>query len=333
MLVLANGLFAQWEFPAGDFWSLDGGIGMGNIGVDGASFQLVVDPKLWLSPALMVGSRAGMAFSFETEGYHSRLGNILTLETQVYLRWNFLRLGDNPEKLINIFAQGGIGLLASYRGEDNPFDDVTETRGSFLADAAVGVTIPFTPRWHIEPSVRAGYPHIWGFTVTAGYKFPLPQKTIIKEGQDRIEIQDRVEYVDVIRTNEIIRRIMISQVEYILFGPDISQFNVGLDADGRALNELVINNIGQVLKDNPDFRVRLEGHANPVYNNPEEIQVLAALSENRANEVSRLLRERGVREEQIVIVYFGGNRILTSEQQRWNLNRRVEMIVVQGDVN
>ena len=126
---------------------------------------------------------------------------------------------------------------------------------------------------------------------------------------------------------------MISQVEYILFGPDISQFNVGLDADGRALNELIMNNIGQILKDNPDYRVRLEGHANPVFNNPEEIQVLAALSENRANEVARLLRERGVREEQIVIVYFGGNRILTSEQQRWNLNRRVEMIVIQGDVN
>ncbi|MCL2410916.1 MAG: OmpA family protein, partial [Treponema sp.] len=330
LLVAVNGLYSQTEFPAGDYWVMAGGIGTGNIGVDGPSFQIVVDPKLWLSPSLMVGSRAGAAFSLETDSSHSRLGDIFTLEGQVYLRWNFLRLGNNPSKTINVFAQGGLGLLSSYRGENNPFDDVTETRGSFLADAALGATIPVTSRWHIEPSLRAGFPHQWGFTLTAGFKFPLPQKTIIQEGQDRIVYQDRVEYVEVLRTNEILRQIVITQVEYILFGPDYYQFNQGVDADGRGLNELVINYMSGFLIENPDLRVRIEGHANPVTNTPEEIQVLSALSENRANEVARVFREKGVAEEQIVVVSFGGNRTITREHDHWNVNRRVELIVIQG---
>ncbi|MDR2716586.1 MAG: OmpA family protein [Treponema sp.] len=299
---------------------------MTDILVEGQSFQFILDPKLWLSPLLMVGSKVGVNYSTDAE---SR--NILTFEGQVYLRWNFLRLGKNPEKKVNIFFQTGLGLLSAYRGKDsNPFDDVTQTRGSIMADAAAGVTIPLTPRWHIEPSVRGGYPHIAGASLTAGYKFPLPQKT--KYEKTPPEIQTEIQIVEVIKTlppNEIIKRIMITAVEFILFGPDIGRYNIGIDRDAQGLNELVLNNIAKTLKENPDYRVRIEGHANPVTTDPREADELMALSTMRANVVAEQFKARGVSEDQVVVIAFGGTRTVTSDHDIWNRNRRVELIVIQ----
>ena len=315
-----NLLPAQTEFPAGDFWSLDAGVGMSSILVDGASFQAIIDPKLWLSPPLMVGSKIGINYSTD---------EILTFEGQVYLRWNFLRLG-RPEKTTNIFIQGGIGLLASYRGWNNPFDDAKRRRGSLLFDASAGVTIPLSARWHIEPSVRAGYPHIFGGSITAGYKFPLPQKTKYQV------VPGETEYVEVIRTlppNEIIKRIMITSVEYILFGPNIGSYNLGIDHDASGLNDLVLNRVAQTLKENPGYRVRIEGHANPVTTDPDEADELMVLSSIRANEVSKQLMNRGIAEDQMIIIAFGGTRIVTSEQDIRNRNRRVELTVIEVDSN
>jgi outer membrane protein OmpA-like peptidoglycan-associated protein len=315
-----NGLYAQTDFPAGDYWSLDAGFGMTDILVDGLSYQFILDPKLWLSPLLMVGSKIGVSYSVEENSH-----DILTFEGQVYLRWNFLRLGRNPERKTNIFIQGGAGLISAYRGQNDPFDDVTMTRGSLMADAALGITIPLNSRWHIEPTVRGGYPHILGGGLTVGYKFPLPEKTQYKT-------TTTVEYVEVIKTvppNEIIKRILINEVEYILFGPDISKYNVGIDHDAQGLNELVLNSIAKILEENPDYRVRIEGHANPVTTDPHEADELMALSALRSDAVAEQLKARGVDEHQLVDIAFGGTRTVTSDHDIWNRNRRVELIVIQ----
>jgi hypothetical protein len=270
----------------------------------------------------MVGSKVGISYSTEVD---SR--DILTFEGQVYLRWNMLRLG-NPQKTTNIFIQGGLGLIAAYRGNKNPFDNVTMTRGSILADAAVGVTIPLSARWHIEPAIRGGYPHIVGFSVTVGYKFPLPQKTVYQNTQPKIE------YVDIIKElppHEIIKRIMITSVEYILFGPDIGRYNVGIDHDAQGLNELVLNSVAQMLKDNPDYHVRIEGNANPVTTDPKEADELMALGSTRANAVAEQLKARGVIETQMVIISYGGTRTVTHDHEIWNRKRRVELIIIQVD--
>jgi outer membrane protein OmpA-like peptidoglycan-associated protein len=207
---------------------------------------------------------------------------------------------------------------------------VTKTRGSILADAALGVTIPLSARWHIEPSIRGGYPHIAGFSVTAGYKFPLPQRTKYQT------LPPKTEYVEIVKMlppEEIIKRIMISSVEYILFGPDIGSYNIGIDRDAQSLNELVLNTTAQTLKENPDFRVRVEGNANPVTNAPGEADVLMTLGAQRANVVAEQLRARGVSEEQMVVISFGGTRTVTHEHEIWNRNRRVELIIIQLDTN
>jgi len=326
-LVFVNGAHAQSLFPLTDFWTLGAGLGMSDILVDGTSYQIILEPKLSLTPAMMIGARFGANYSSEDD---SR--NILTFETQAFFRWNFLRLG-NQENPVNIFIQGGMGLLAAYRGSPentSVFGDVTMTRGSLLFDAAAGVTIPITERWNIEPSIRTGYPHIIGFSLTVGHKFHLPQRERI------VRAAARVEYVEVIRTlppNEIVRRVMISAVEFILFGPDIGSYNVGIDYDAQQLNELVLDYTAHTLISNPNYRVRIEGHANPYTISVSEIDELQTLSAMRSNVVAEQLRQRGVSDEQMVIVAFGGTRTATTEWDVRNRNRRVELILVQIDTN
>jgi hypothetical protein len=320
-LALLGGIHAQTEFPAGDYWSLDAGFGMSDLLVEGKSFQFVLDPKIWLSPPLMVGSRIGVSYSAEAD---SR--DILTFESQIYLRWNMLRLGKTQKKT-NIFIQGGLGLVAAYRGDNMPFDDVTMTRGSLLADAALGITVPLSARWHLEPMIRGGYPHIAGFSVSAGYKFPLPKK---------IKYYDRYDYIEIIKTlppEEIIKVLTVSLNEFILFGPDIGKYNVGIDHDAQGLNELVLNSTAQMLKENPGCRIRIEGNANPVTTDPNEADELMTLSAMRANAVAAQLKARGVNEEQMVIIAFGGTRTVTHDHQIWNRNRRVELMVIQVNNN
>jgi hypothetical protein len=317
--IFTGGLHAQTVFPAGDFWSLDAGFGMSDLLVKGKSYQGVLDPKLWLSPPLMIGSRIGVSYSTEAD---SR--DILTFEGQVYLRWNILRLGPRDKKT-NIFIQGGLGFVAAYRGNEMPFDDVTMTRGSLLADGAVGVTIPLSARWHIEPSLRGGYPHIAGFSLTAGCKFPLPKKT---------KYYDRTDYITILKSlppEEITKLLIVSLNEFILFGPDIGKYNVGIDRDAQGLNELVLNSAAQTLKENPGYLLRIEGNANPVTTDPNEADELMALSVMRANAVAAQLKARGVSEEQMVIIAFGGTRTVTHDHHIWNRNRRVELIIFQVD--
>jgi outer membrane protein OmpA-like peptidoglycan-associated protein len=314
---VSGALYAQTMFPAGDFWSLDAGAGMSDILVKGRSYQGVLEPKLWLSPPLMIGAKIGVNYSTETGG-----SNILTFESQVYLRWNFLRLGSR-EKKTNIFLQGGLGLISAYRGKDKIFDDVTMTRGSVLADAAIGITIPLSGRWHIEPSIRGGYPHIAGFSVTAGYKFPLPKKT---------KYHDSADYREIIRTlppEDIHKTMIVSLNEFILFGPDIGRYNIGIDHDAQGLNELVLNSAAQMLKENPDVMLRIQGHANPVTTNSGEAGELIALGETRARAVADQLKARGINEDQMIIVSFGGTRTVTHDHSIWNRNRRVELMVIQ----
>jgi outer membrane protein OmpA-like peptidoglycan-associated protein len=153
----------------------------------------------------------------------------------------------------------------------------------------------------------------------------LPQKT---------KYHDRADYIEIIRTlppEEIIKVILVSLNEFILFGPDIGKYNVGIDRDAQGLNELVLNSTVQMLKENPGFLIRIEGNANPVTTDPNEADELMSLSVMRANAVAAQLKARGVSEEQMVIIAFGGTRTVTHDHNIWNRNRRVELMVIQVD--
>ena len=326
LLLMAISVQARPPNWDNSYLSLDGGVGTSLALVDGFSAGLYVEPKFGISPRFMVGSKNGIHYSWE-DGENT--DNIIIMETQLYFRWNFLRLGPSHNPA-NIFVQGGFGLLGAFRG-----NDVHMSRASILADVTAGITIPISASWHIEPTISGGFPFLGGLAVTIGRKFSLPRRAI---NQVIREIVYEYEYVEILREIppvEIISRVLISQVEYILFAPDIAVFNRGLDHDAQSLNELVINHVAQSLRENSDFHIRIEGHANPVTHAPGEIEELAALSEARANEVARLLRERGVAEEQIVVIALGGTRTVAAEEDHdhWNMNRRVELIMVQLETN
>jgi outer membrane protein OmpA-like peptidoglycan-associated protein len=297
---LVAGLYAQTVFPGKDYWSFDAGFGMTGILVEGQSYQMVIDPKIWLSPPLVLGNKLTVNYSTDS---------ILSFEGQLYLRLNFLQLGKSEDKA-EVFLQGGIGALAAYRGSpENPFSDVTRNRGSVVFDAAAGVTIPVTPRWHIEPSIRFGYPHIAGFSVTTGYKFPFKERHVITK-------------------EEIIKQITVASVDFVMFGPNSDQYNYSVDRDAQSLNEMVINHVAQLLTEHPDYRVRIEGHANPVTNESGEYDILMDLSRQRANTIANRLVVKGVTRDQMVIIAHGGNRLITTDYDIRNRNRRVELIVI-----
>ncbi|MDR2922094.1 MAG: OmpA family protein [Treponema sp.] len=281
---------------------MDAGYGTSDILVEGMSHQLIVDPKIWLSPGFMIGGKFGANYSTD---------KILAFEEQVYLRWNFLRMG-RPDKPVNIFLQGGIGMLAMYRGKDTPLGDVKDNRGSLMFDMAAGITIPLGSRWHIEPLVRGGYPHIMGVSITVGYKFPFLQKT--KRGK-------------IAASDEVIRRILIAGIDSIMFGPDTEKYNADIDQNTQNRNETMLNSIASTLKKNPNFRVRIEGHANPVTYTPDEADKLITLSKMRANTIAERLKAMGVTEEQMFVTGVGGTKIISYDFR--NMNRRVELIVIQ----
>jgi len=320
------------------FWSLNGGIAIGDILVDGISIGVVIEPRFEIFPDIFIGSKNGL--NFATDG-------VISLEAQVYLRWNFWQFeafGFNPD----VFIQGGAGFLGALRGPGDK-NHITDSRSSVLGDITAGLTIPFASRWQIEPSFRVGYPFIFGFALTAGIKLPLTTtkirteiitETIIETAIETVaetitetvkETVTEIENVNVDRiipSEDIRTRMVITQSGYILFGADSPVFNRGIDTDARALNELVLNNVARILTENPEFKVRLEGHANPVTRQESEVNELTVLSQRRAEEVARLLKIRGVKEEQIIIVVYGGTRTISSDHDHWNMNRRVEIIIV-----
>jgi hypothetical protein len=301
---LIGGLHAQTVFPGKDYWSFDAGFGMTGILVEGQSFQAIIDPKIWLSPPIMIGNKVGVNYS--TDG-------ILSFDGQIYLRLNFLQLGKSEQQKSELFLQGGLGAIASYRGsQDNPFSDVTKNRGSLMFDAAAGITIPITPRWHIEPMIHAGFPHIAGFSLTTGYKFPFKERHIVTK-------------------EEIIKKISVASVDFVMFGPDTEQYNLSIDRDAQGLNEMVINQVSQTLMEHPDYRVRIEGHANPVTNDPGEYGKLMDLSRLRADTIANRLAIKGVSRDQMVIIARGGTKIIAIDNDMRNRNRRVELIVINVD--
>ena len=308
--VLAFALPAQAVFTQtllqedANYFSLTGGLGTSNILIKGTSFGLFLDTNFLFIPQLAAGMRSSIHFSSD---------NITAMEAAAYARWYFWRpyvglpFYQNP---VAVFAQGGIGLLGAYRGTE-----AQNSRASFMFEAAGGVNIPLSGRWSIETGIRFGYPFISGFSIAAGYRFPSLQKTTVEHRE--------------LPPNEIIRKIIISQVEYIIFAANVAVYNNGLDASTRSLNDLIFNQIVKTLTEHPEFRLRIEGHANPVTNDPREAEELYRLSRERADEISRRLVSRGVNKEQIVLIAHGGARAVASAREDWSRNRRVELMVIQ----
>ncbi len=133
------------------------------------------------------------------------------------------------------------------------------------------------------------------------------------------------------------------QVPSIIFRSDSADF-VGKDVDSKkGLDQATIDNnikviqrIAQILNKFPDYRVRIEGHANNITGTEaEETSTangnipLVPLSKARADLVRDMLIESGVDGNRLSTVGMGGRQpvVSRSDKPNWWKNRRVEFIL------
>jgi outer membrane protein OmpA-like peptidoglycan-associated protein len=120
---------------------------------------------------------------------------------------------------------------------------------------------------------------------------------------------------------------------YILyFGPNsdaLTGKGLGTREQYEALETILA--VADTLKKNADYRLLIEGFANPTSNNIQaEQSSLVPLSVARANEAAGLLKNVGVDAQQLIVVGEGGiknSRAANREDQR--NNRRVELTIIK----
>jgi peptidoglycan-associated lipoprotein len=98
-------------------------------------------------------------------------------------------------------------------------------------------------------------------------------------------------------------------------------------AEIRADSQSIVSAHGKYLADNPQTRVRLEGHADERGSREYNI----GLGERRAQSVRRALLLQGVTEGQLATVSYGEERPAAagSDEDAYSQNRRVELIYAQ----
>ncbi len=124
------------------------------------------------------------------------------------------------------------------------------------------------------------------------------------------------------------------QIASIVFEPNSAKFSQR-DQQTADKNMFVLDRIAEILNKYRNYRITIEGHANPVYaGDPvrgpkEEQEELAPLSRDRAAAVRDSLIERGIHPGRLQVTGLGGTRTIADPADRdvnWK-NRRVEFIL------
>jgi flagellar hook assembly protein FlgD len=131
----------------------------------------------------------------------------------------------------------------------------------------------------------------------------------------------------VIRDGDILR----IQVPSIIFRENEADF-IGLPADVVENNNRVLRRVAEILNKFRDYRVQVEGHANPVLRTAaEETNELQPLSERRARATVEFLAGFGVNRNRLSAIGMGGKRpvVRYEDHDNWWKNRRVEFILIK----
>ncbi|AEJ20474.1 FlgD immunoglobulin-like domain containing protein [Gracilinema caldarium] len=121
------------------------------------------------------------------------------------------------------------------------------------------------------------------------------------------------------------------KVPSIIFRENAADFN-NLPNEKVDNNLRVLRRIAEILNKFRDYRVKVEGHANPVTRTvKEETEELQPLSEARAKAIVEKLVEFGVDRSRLSYVGMGGSRPVVRYEDRdnWWKNRRVEFILIK----
>jgi flagellar motor protein MotB len=124
------------------------------------------------------------------------------------------------------------------------------------------------------------------------------------------------------------------QIPSIVFRPNFADFE-GLPKDVVDNNTRIIRRIAQILNKFRDYKVQVEGHANPTQapgaaRDREETE-LKRISEARARAVVDLLARNGVARNRLFFIGVGGTSPVVKFEDRdnWWKNRRVEFILIK----
>jgi peptidoglycan-associated lipoprotein len=81
---------------------------------------------------------------------------------------------------------------------------------------------------------------------------------------------------------------------------------------------------GKFLANNPDMKLRIEGHADE--RGTREYNV--ALGNRRAQSVRRLISFQGTSSSQVTVISYGEEKpvALSHDEEAWRLNRRTELV-------
>jgi outer membrane protein OmpA-like peptidoglycan-associated protein/flagellar hook assembly protein FlgD len=121
------------------------------------------------------------------------------------------------------------------------------------------------------------------------------------------------------------------QVPSIIFRENAADFNA-LTSATVDNNIRVLRRIAEILNKFRDYKVQVEGHANPVLRTQaEETSELQPLSESRARSVVNMLVEFGVARNRLSAIGMGGTQPVVKYEDRdnWWKNRRVEFILIK----
>jgi flagellar hook assembly protein FlgD/flagellar motor protein MotB len=131
----------------------------------------------------------------------------------------------------------------------------------------------------------------------------------------------------VIRDGDLLRM----QVPSIVFRANEADF-IGLPADVVENNNRILRRVAEILNKFRDYKVQVEGHANPVLRTAvEETNELQPLSERRARATVDFLVGFGVGRGRLSSVGMGGKRpvVRFEDRDNWWKNRRVEFILIK----
>ncbi|MDR0910488.1 MAG: OmpA family protein [Spirochaetaceae bacterium] len=304
LLIISFSAYADDLDSEINYFAVQGGIELSRLTISGVSFAGLLDTDFRFLSPLSAGLRIGFGMGSN---------NISSVEPMLFARWHVFSTFESLRPLVSIadlFVQASIGMDALFRSKSATF-----SRAIFAADGTIGARIKLpVERLFIQPYIRGGYPFQFSIGASVGYRFkPLSAAPVV-----------------ITTKEDIIKDLSVEAINYIIFGPDVSELNKDIPQDTVGLNLKTLDEIAAQLTAEPDLLVRMEGYANPVFNTDEEKQDLMDISINRSNNVAAYLESKGVRKEQMIIAAFGGKKKATlTTLSGSEINRRVEVITIR----
>ncbi|GHV95263.1 hypothetical protein AGMMS50293_15830 [Spirochaetia bacterium] len=222
----------------------------------------------------------------------------------------FGRYYFNTASRVSFFAQVGAGAIALFEGNKRAY--------SVLGDGALGIRIRIK-NFYTDPYVRFGWPTGLGFGIAIGYRFGVKSPS---------EEEVQVVYLPPPVEQEPVEEDIPNQLEVFFIG-NASTFEIigngGLDIFMENMAKLSI--IASFLAENPEYKVVITGHANPVEGSEIEEQTrLIPLSWRRAEYIMNELNKLGIPDERLITRGVGGSENDMSTTSNRRVTFRFELV-------